>query len=583
MSTDEKKPITETSYLTHEVDGRKMYGYTLAAHPHTPASALGEKWDNVYHLATDGNSSLVTVVEDEHRSKGGSSYACEVWIADNGSGMDLERLGASNTFCSHTYMPQNYSPDDFNLSAFGIGGTVAAAWFGRTKITLTKQANGDLLKSEIRLDDREDFPGDTPIPLDKLARILPTTDEDEAEWLNQTNLCFPDGPAVIPSHLTHGTLIRITDFHPSRQGYKALPLMKELIRYASETYASLLEAGKTIGIRRLKRKADGTYESKGDIHWCEAADVTYQETYIDSKNKGALRCKPDTETVYFPGVPNAPITLTFTHLESTAYNEINKKRGLHKEKMATTACAAVRRCGRLIKSKWRPAALFPISGGTLDRLRVMISYDDTALDGYFGISPYKNAVSLTPEFVKFLQGLECVKRHKLKARTDRSADASVGEVSDELQDLADRIASQVNDSPRSFGMSKRPATPSENGRGKDTKPRKPRTNVGAGTNKVYNNLIFRIHSQDPTSNFSWVSFDDDSYDPIININSEAPIVKELLQGTLNDHNRQLVMDLMAASLLAEIGVSDVQEAVELCDDLKADATKFLKNFAAKNK
>jgi len=213
----------------------------------------------------------------------------------------------------------------------------------------------------------------------------------------------------------------------------------------------------------------------------------------------------------------------------------------------------------------------------------MISYDDTALDGYFGISPYKNAVSLTPEFVKFLQGLECVKRHKLKARTDKSADASVGEVSDELQDLADRIASQVNDSPRSFGMPKRQATPSENGRGKDTKPRKPRTNVGAGTNKVYNNLIFRIHSQDPTSNFSWVSFDDDSYDPIININSEAPIVKELLQGTLNDHNRQLVMDLMAASLLAEIGVSDVQEAVELCDDLKADATKFLKNFAAKNK
>ena len=77
--TDEKKQITETSYLTHDVDGRKMYGYTLAAHPHTPPTAVGEGLDNIYHLATNGNSSLVTVVEDEQRSKGGSSYACEVW------------------------------------------------------------------------------------------------------------------------------------------------------------------------------------------------------------------------------------------------------------------------------------------------------------------------------------------------------------------------------------------------------------------------------------------------------------------------------------------------------------------------
>ena len=585
--TDEKTEETNTpNYAGAPADARKLLGLTFGRAPYCFASAIGELVDNPINKNTRSESVVVTVVEDEDRSKGGgSSFASEIWVADIGSGMDTSRLIDSNTLGSNTYVPAEVEPDDFDLSSYGIGGTAASAWYGRTKITLTKEANDSLLKSVLQLDNRTDFPDDAPIPLGKLTTLPRPASGDEELWREQTNLCYPDGAPAIQSNLMQGTFIVIKDFHAWRkESIRALPLVKKLIRYISETYVAPLKAGKTIGVRRLKRNTDGTYETKGDIHWCEPADVTYQETYKGANDKGALRRPAEVFVEKCPLGSGGDVTLTFTHLTRKGYQEINKKRGLHKDNMSATACASITRCQRLIKSGFFLTALFPSSGGQLDRLRCDIAYDEPDLDGHFGISPYKNDAQIPPAMVKWLRELPCVKHHKNMARNDMSNDrTNTDEPPEGLQELADGVAANINDAPRSFDMSKRQPTPSENGRGPDKQKRKPRTNVGVGSNKVYRKVSYKVEARDPSSTYAWLEFDEESSDPVIGINSEAPVLKDLFDSDLSDIQKTLVMNLLAAPLLAEIRISDDEEAISLCSDLRNDTTKYLKNLAAQNK
>ncbi len=585
--TDQKTEETNTpNYAGLPADARKLLGLTFGRAPYCFASAVGETVDNPINKNTRSPSVVVTVVEDDDRSKGGgSSFASEIWVADIGSGMDKARLIDSNTLGSNTYIPDDEEPDDFNLSAYGIGGTAASAWYGRTKITLTKEANGPLLKSVLRLDNRSDFPDDVPIPLDKLITLPSLASGDDELWREQTNLCYPTGAPPIQSNLMQGTLIVIKDFHPWRkESIRALPLVNKLIRYISETYVAPLKAGKTIGVRRLKRNTDGTFETKGDIHWCEPADVTYQETYKGANDKGALRRPAEVVVEKCPLGSGGNVTLTFTHLTRKGYREINKKRGLHKDNMSATACASITRCKRLIKSGFFLTALFPSAGGVHDRLRCDIAYDDPDLDGHFGISPYKNDAQIPPATVKWLKELECVKYHKKMARTDMSNDrTNTDEPPEGLQELADGVAADINGAPRSFDMPKRHATPSDGGRGKDRQKRKPKTNVGVGSNKVYRKVSYKVEARPPSATYAWLDFDEESNDPVIGINSEAPILKDLLESDLSDGQKTLVMNLLAAPLLAEIRHNDDDEASSICSDLRNDTTKYLKNLAAQKK
>jgi hypothetical protein len=585
--TDQKTEETNTpNYAGLPADARKLLGLTFGRAPYCFASAVGEVVDNSINKNTRSESVVVTVIEDDDRSKGGgSSFASEIWVADIGSGMDTSRLIDSNTLGSNTYVPADVEPDDFNLSAYGIGGTAASAWYGRTKITLTKEANGSLLKSVLQLDNRPDFPDDVPIPLDKVTTLPPPASGDEELWREQINLCYPDGAPAIQSNLMQGTFIVIKDFHSWREeSIRALPLVKKLTRYISETYVAPLKAGKTIGVRRLKRNTDGTYETKGGIQWCEPADVTYADTYKGANDKGALRRPPEVFVEKCPLGSGGNVTLTFTHLTRKGYQEVNEKRGLHKDNMSATACASIERCQRQITSGFFLSTLFPSAGGVHDRLRCKIAFDDPDLDGHFGISPYKNDAQIPPATVKWLKELACVKHHKKIAREDMSSDRkNTDEPPEGLQELANGVAANINDAPRSFDMSKRQPTPSENGRGPDKQKRKPKTNVGVGSNNVYRKVSYKVEARPPSATYAWLEFDEESSDPVIGINSEAPVLKDLFDSDLSDDQKTLVMDLLAAPLLAEIKLSDEDAYLSLLSDLRNDTTKYLKNLAAQKK
>jgi hypothetical protein len=56
-----------------------------------------------------------------------------------------------------------------------------------------------------------------------------------------------------------------------------------------------------------------------------------------------------------------------------------------------------------------------------------------------------------------------------------------------------------------------------------------------------------------------------------------------LESDLSDGQKTLVMNLLAAPLLAEIRHNDDDEASSICSDLRNDTTKYLKNLAAQKK
>ena len=105
MSKHEKKQINNVNYAGAPADARKLLGLTFGRAPYCFTSAVGETTDNPINKNTRSPSVLVTVVEDEDRSKGGgSSFASEIWVADIGSGMDRDRLIDSNTLGSKSFI-----------------------------------------------------------------------------------------------------------------------------------------------------------------------------------------------------------------------------------------------------------------------------------------------------------------------------------------------------------------------------------------------------------------------------------------------------------------------------------------------
>ena len=193
------------------------------------------------------------------------------YIADNGCGMNQESLLQAMTIGSDTDHDST-----IDLGKFGVGLKQACLGLAKTFTVLTKEKDGELLRST--------FSCDQIISEGKLGVTRPSeASESDNQFFNEKTKNSPSGTIVILSHLDRFGVSDPTGFKSTLKGPNHL----------GKTFRFMLAGRLQIFVGRIRKGQDGKVAAADPIRWDSKDTTQYTDGWVKMdvigvKKKGAV-------------------------------------------------------------------------------------------------------------------------------------------------------------------------------------------------------------------------------------------------------------------------------------------------------
>jgi len=491
-------------------DVEKLFDMIFPSLGYTSEYAIGDVFDN---SADAGAAEIVlTIVEAAETAQIDSLV-----FADNGKGMGQEILQQACRFAGTA----EHSPED--LGKYGMGGTAASFFLAKTKCILTKTTDGELLGAQVDINNRSAL-----------------TFQNIAEFINISEDCEKIFYKFLPGgeDQESGTVIYLTNIRNERLEVETAVLMKNrLVKFLSESFRPLIDAGMKIIIEVLKKGGKGL----------KTSDVVggYDPLYRDHPD---CVVESGSEEVEFK---DSSIAFNYSLLKPRECSRVDRERGRRNKGGDESKAMVLGTGGYLIRGRRQIVGASTLSGlwgrdPQLCNARFEVIFT-SELDDHFGATAQKNKTNLSAELKAVLRPVV----QKLKRRTRLRWSTPSKKNTQKVAAVEAREIKKIVDPKNagSIGIPKRKPTPNPaGGRGPDKGKRSAKKNSGTGTNKPYKKILTRhVSAPMPGSHPWWYDFDNNG-EIVICINDAHPYIKEFYTRASDETQTALLRNWFAGSL-----------------------------------